>query len=104
MCGSTTITLTGQVCMSYKLNPTTIRNCPGRQSTSIGSPTMCGGSCVLHQLYPQSSHGSITCIKFSFEMEEFSLDTPRNRLVKEHVRVLLAAQDKELLAITNILT
>ena len=29
-------------------------------------PTMCGGSCVLHRkLHPQSSHGSITCIKFS---------------------------------------
>ena len=27
-------------------------------------PTMCGGSCVLHwKLHPQSSHGSITCIK-----------------------------------------
>ena len=37
-------------------------------------------------------------------MEEFSLDTSRNRLVKEHVQVLLAAKDKELLAITNILT
>ena len=45
--------------------------------------TTCGGSCVLHwKLHPQSSHGSITCILM---MEEFSLDTPRNRLWSYHL-------------------